>query len=143
MTERPLLTPRLVVRDAAGAIAYYTATLGARELERYADDRGHVVHAALALGNAVIALTDEAPEWNNCAPPSLGGSPVILNLEVDDPDEVARKMVAGGGRVIFEVSDQFYGHREGRVQDPFGHLWILTKVIAKMTPEQIREAMRG
>ncbi len=142
-SPRSALTPRLVVRDAPAAIAYYVETLGARELERYADPSGHVVHAALSLEGAILALTAEAPRWDNHAPPSLGGSPVLLTLEVADPDAVAARMIARGGRTIIPIGDQPYGHREGRIGDPFGHAWILTKVIREMTPAQIRRAMRG
>ena len=137
------MTPRLVVRDGAAAIAFYLEALGAREIERYVDPGGRLVHAALGVGNGVIALTEEAKDEHTHAPPSLGGSPVILILEVDDPDAVAARMVAAGGAVIFPIADQFYGHREGRVSDPFGHVWILTKVIEELSPEEIQRRLEG
>lgn len=141
MTDK--LFPRLVVAGADRAIDFYTSALGAKLLERFAEDDGHVVHAALSLGDVIISLTDERKEWNNVAPTSLGGSPVILNLVVEEVDEIAARMVEQGATVIFPVADQFYGHREGRFEDPFGHIWIITKIIETLTPEQIEARMNG
>jgi len=48
-----------------------------------------------------------------------------LSLEVDDPDAVAARAIAAGGREMFPVADQPYGMRQGRVVDPFGHHWLI------------------
>ena len=50
---------------------------------------------------------------------------MVLNLMVDDVDDVFAKGLAAGAQEIFAVADQFYGHRTGRLRDPFGHHWIL------------------
>jgi PhnB protein len=127
-----VLTPRLVVEDASAAIDFYTEVFGALETERVRDpESGRMVHAAVSIRGAVLTLTDEHRPWHNDAPRSLGGSPVILQLEVDDPDAVAKRAVARGARVVFPIADQPYGRREGRIADPFGHLWIVGKTIAK------------
>jgi PhnB protein len=120
------ITPKLIVRGAADAITFYVEVFAAREQERHVED-GRIVNATLTLGKSSFALADEAPQWHNHAPPSLGGSPVILMLDVADPDAVCARAVARGAKVIFPVADQSYGHRAGRIQDPFGHLWILDK----------------
>lgn len=137
------LTPRIVVAGADRAIDFYKSVFGAELIERYADPNGHVVHAALKLNDAVLALTEEKADWHNHAPSSLKGSPVILNLVVDDVDATAQRMIDAGAEVVFPVADQFYGHREGRFRDPFGHLWIVTTIIEELTPEEIEERMRG
>ena len=36
-------------------------------------------------------------------------------------------MVSAGAEVVFGIADQFYGRREGRLRDPFGHLWIISQ----------------
>ena len=53
--------------------------------------------------------------------------PVIMALYVDDPDAVAARMLDGGARVIFPVTDHEYGERAGRLADPWGHQWMLAK----------------
>ena len=120
------ITPKLIVRGAAEAIAFYVEVFAAREQERHSED-GRIVNAELTVGGSSFALADETPQWHNHAPTSLGGTPVILTLQVDDPDAVCAKAVARGAKVIFPVADQSYGHRAGRIQDPFGHVWILDK----------------
>lgn len=135
----PKLTPRLVVRDAASAIRFYTQAFGAEERERFAMPEGPIVHAAIAIDGAVVALKDAS--HGDVGPDALGGTPVILQLLCDDPDAVCERAVALGAEVVFPIEDQFYGHREGRIRDPFGHLWILTRVVREMTPAEIQRAV--
>jgi len=118
--------PKLIVRGAADAITFYVEVFSAREQKRHAEG-GCIVNATLTVGNSSFALAEETPQWHNHAPVSLGGSPVILTLCVDDPDAVCARAVARGAKVIFPIADQAYGHRAGRIQDPFGHVWILDK----------------
>ena len=121
------LTARLIVPNGAEAIAYYVDVFGARELQRHTDPEGRIIQAELALGESTLLLTDEAPRWHNHAPKSLGGTPVLLSLQLDDPDKVWASAIAKGAKVIFPLADHDYGQRAGRLQDPFGHVWILFK----------------
>ena len=121
------LIPLLVVRGAARAIAFYMQGLGATEIVRQVrGDEGAVSHADLALGDAVFSVTEEAPRWNSDAPESLGGSPVVLQLRVDDVDSLFERVRDAGATVVFPLQE-FRGERMGRVRDPFGHLWILAQ----------------
>src|SRR5262245_10890199 len=91
----PSLKPLLVVRDAWSALAFYVGALGARELARFVDaQRGALSHADLCVGSAAFSITEETRGWNSDAPPSLGGSPVVLQLEVDDVDARVQQMCA-------------------------------------------------
>ncbi|MEV5388857.1 VOC family protein [Nocardia farcinica] len=58
-------------------------------------------------------------------PDSIGGSPVLIMLTVPDPDATATQMVRHGGELVIPVENRPYGRRQGRVRDPFGHLWVL------------------
>src|SRR5215467_7166823 len=91
------LSPLLVVRGAARAIDFYVRALGAEVLARYehgAEKR--VSHADLGIGALRFAVTEEARAWNSDAPPSLGGSPVVLQLMVADIDAVFASMCGAG-----------------------------------------------
>jgi len=70
---------------------------------------------------------------------NLGGTPLVVdNIEiVDDPDGVAERIVAGGGEILVPIEDRFYGKREGRVRDPFGHYWILSKDLQTLSVEEL------
>ncbi|MEV0546094.1 VOC family protein [Nocardia salmonicida] len=120
------LVPKLLVSDAQAAITFYTEALGAEVRLRVADDHGVVNHAELSLGAVVFALAQSVEEWGWSDPRSLGGSPVLLELTVADPDSVAHRMVRYGAELVIPVENRPYGRRQGRVEDPFGHLWVIS-----------------
>jgi PhnB protein len=119
------LKPRLIVRDPDESIEFYRAALGAVLEERYVVD-GRVVHAAVSIGGCPLSIAAEVTEWGLLSPTTLGGSAVLVTLEVDDARAVADRMVSHGADVLVPVEDRPYGRCEGRIQDPFGHLWIPT-----------------
>jgi PhnB protein len=135
------VTPFLVVSDAARAMEFYKAAFGAKERMRMAGPGGKIVHAEMTIGDAVIMVADEFPEWGNLSPESLNGSPVRMALYVEDVDDVASRAVAAGAKVLIPVADQFYGDRSGRLADPFGHLWIVATHIEDVSPGEMQERM--
>jgi len=144
MAAKPLpagfhsVTPYLMVRGAARAIEFYKKAFGANEIMRLPDPGGNIAHAEIRIGDSVIMLADEAPERGNRAPPTVGGTPMYVALYVDDVDAVARQAVAGGAKLLIPVTDQFYGDRSGRLEDPFGHIWIVATHKEDMTPEEMQ-----
>ncbi|WP_228825078.1 VOC family protein [Nocardia farcinica] len=74
---------------------------------------------------ATFALVHSVQEWGWWDPESIGGSPVLIMLTVPDPDATAAQMVRYGGELVIPVENRPYGRRQGRVRDPFGHLWVL------------------
>ncbi|MFF2083662.1 VOC family protein [Nocardia sp. NPDC058176] len=120
------LEPKLLVADADAAIAFYTRALGAEVRRRIADDDGVVNHAELTLGAVGFALAQSVAEWGWHDPESVGGSPVLLVLTVADPDATADRLVEHGAALVIPVEDRPYGKRQGRVRDPFGHLWVIS-----------------
>ncbi|WP_394844187.1 VOC family protein [Pendulispora brunnea] len=143
--DPPRVSPHLIVRGAARAIEFYVEALGAKEIARFADPKlnGHIVHAELAIGETKFSLSEEARDWKNDAPPSLGGSPVMLTLEVADALAVGERMVRAGATVVFPIEDQFYGERQGRLVDPFGHRWIITQHIEDLSNEEIQRRVEA
>ena len=120
-----VLKPRLVVDGAARAIDFYRDVFGAEEIARYEDRNGKIVHAELAIGAGRLTLKDA--DGVDPAPTTLGGSPVLLMLSVDYVDALGERMVAAGGRVVFEIGDH-EGGRGGRILDPFGHAWMISQL---------------
>ena len=134
------LQPRLIVKGAHAAIAFYVEALGAKVTQKFVDRKlgDLVVHCELTVGESSFSLGEENPEWQNHGPTSLGGSPVILGLTVDDADAFGARMVQHGSTVVFPIADQFYGIREGRLRDPFGHLWIISQVTEKLSDDEVQ-----
>jgi uncharacterized glyoxalase superfamily protein PhnB len=120
--------PRLVVSDGAAALTFYTMALGAVELERHTDPNGKIVHAMMDIEGTQIAVKDE--DDADKAPTSLGGSPVILALEVDDVDSLGDRMIGAGASVVYPIQDWEYGQRGGRLADPYGHLWMVAQDVS-------------
>jgi len=44
---------------------------------------------------------------------------------VEDVDARFDRAIASGPKVLFPVSNQFYGDSTGRFAHPFGHMWII------------------
>lgn len=141
INEAISLEPRLIVRDVDAALEFYRNVLVAKQLERFTDGSGRVVHAAMKVGNSIFTMAQEVVEWGLTSPDTSTGASVLLHLTVPNPDELAKRMVNLGGKVIIEIEDRPYGKREGRVRDPFGHAWILSKTIAILTDKQIQDRL--
>jgi PhnB protein len=136
--KTPQITPLLVVRDAARAIDFYVSALGASEKVRYLHEgRGTISHADLCVGDATFSVTEEERRWNSEAPPSLGGSPVVLQLRTDGVDALFHRMCSAGATAIFPLQE-FCGERMARLRDPFGHLWIVSERLEELSTEEIR-----
>lgn len=71
-------------------------------------------------------------------PGALGGSPVKLHLEVEDAEAAVAAAKAHGATVQRPLRDEFHGHRQGMVADPFGYSWFLSQKIAEVTPEEMQ-----
>ena len=138
----PKLFTRLVVEDAAVALDFYTAALGATELVRFPEPSGRIVHAEFQLGDNIVSVT-EADGQLNRSPDALGGSGVLLTLVVDDADAIGGAMERHGATVVIPIADQYYGRREGRLRDPFGHLWIISQDGEELSPEEIQRRVEA
>lgn len=116
------IRPKLVVSDADAAIGFYGKAFGAAVLQRYTIGDS-VVFAELELLGATITLKDA--DEADLSPQVLGRPGVLMDVTTNDPDSLAEAVVAAGGTIVFEVADQPYGARGGRVRDPCGHEWLL------------------
>jgi PhnB protein len=115
--------PMLVCRDAAAEIDFCKAALGAEERSRRLGPDGAVVHATLAIGEALLMVHGEFPALASRAPPCDGSSAVVIYVYVEDVDAVIERAVAAGAKVLISVATQFWGDRVGRIVDPSGHVW--------------------
>ena len=131
------VTPYLIIKGAAQALAFYQRVFGARERMRIPGSGDAVMHAEIEIGDSVIMLADECPQMNAVGPQTLGGSPVLLHLYVPDADAMFAQAVAAGAKVEQPMELKFYGDRSGSVVDPFGHRWTLSTHVEDVSPEEI------
>ncbi len=88
------------------------------------DSSEKVSHCEINIGGSPIMIADEFRE-HNISPQTLGGSPVMVHLLVEDVDATFSRAVAAGAKVLRPVADQFHGYRNGKLVDLFGHIWMI------------------
>jgi PhnB protein len=124
------LTPMLTVRNAAQAMEFYSKAFGATEVSRHTTPSGQIV-AEMEIDGLSFFVVDENPKGFNLSPKTLAGTTVRISLIADDPDALAKRAIAAGATEIFPVEDQPYGMRQGRVEDPYGHHWLIGKPLSQ------------
>jgi PhnB protein len=133
------VTPRLVVRDGAAAIAFYARAFGAGELgDRFTGPGGELVHAEIQIGDSVVMITEDAADGPVRSPERLGGMvSCVMSLYWEDVDAAWERAVSAGAEVVHPLEDQFYGERGGRLRDPFGQQWMMSQHIEDVSPEEM------
>ena len=134
------VTPHLVCRGAADAIEFYKNAFGAEEICRMPGPDGKLMHAEVRIGDSVLMLADEFPEWGVSGPQAIGGTPVTVHLYVEDCDAVYNRAVEAGATVAMPLADMFWGDRYGLIEDPFGHRWSIGQRLRDMSLDEIKEA---
>lgn len=134
--------PRLAFRDPAKAIEFYKRALGAKEAFRF-EVGGTIPHAELMIGESPIDITGEWPEGGRFSAETLGGSPISISVQVPDVDAFAKHAVAAGMKLVRAPKDQFYGHRDATLEDPFGYSWGVFTVKEQMSVEEMHRRMQG
>ena len=134
------VTPRLIVRDGASAIDFYRVAFGATELgERFTGPGGELIHAEVQIGDSVVMISDEGENGAPArSPETLGGAvSAIMATYWEDVDAAWERALAAGAEVVYQLEDQFYGERGGRLRDPFGQQWMLSQRIEEVSRDEM------
>ncbi len=137
------VTPYLTIKHAVKALEFYKKAFGATEIFKLVMPDGRLGHAEIRLGDSLIMLSDEFPEFGGKAPEALGGSPVSIHLYVEDVDAFFKRALGAGAKERKPVMDQFYGDRSGQLEDPFGHLWWVATHREDVTPEELQKRVQA
>ncbi len=133
------VTPSLIVRGAASAIEFYQAAFGATELKRtYAADGVTIANAAIKIGNSVVQISDEMPALGILSPASIGVATSVLQLYLDDVDAVWGRATEAASMVLLPLEDAYWGERTGKLVDPYGQVWVLSKKVENLTEKEIQ-----
>jgi PhnB protein len=119
------IAPWLTVSDAQKAVDFYKAAFEAVEVYRLDGDDGNLAVAQLSIDGAVFWFQDDA----DAIPEVPGAGSIRMILSVEDPDAVFDQAVGAGAAVVARVSEG-HGWRTGRVTDPFGHDWEISRQLA-------------
>jgi PhnB protein len=131
------ITPHIVVQGAEHAAAFYRDAFGAEELSRIPTPDGRLMSVQLRIGDSVMHLADEFPELGVLAAPTIGGTPVVLALDVADAEAVFAQAVAAGATVRQPLADTFWGDLHGQLDDPFGHRWNVGQHVRDVPHDEI------
>jgi PhnB protein len=139
---RTFASPRLCFKSAAKAIEFYEKAFGAKESWRF-ENEGGIGHAEVMFGDSVVMLCEEWPEGGRSSAETLGQSPVSMTIQVPDVDAFAAHAVAAGAKMIGTITDQFYGHRDATLGDPFGYTWNIYTVKEEMSIEEMHRRFKA
>jgi PhnB protein len=132
------LTPHIVVKGASAAIEFYARAFGAEVLGSQRLPDGTIMHATLRIGDSMLMLNDEFPQWGVVGPQTLQGTPVTIHMYCEDLEAAWSRALGAGCAVGMPLQDTFWGARYGMLLDPFGHHWSLAQHVRDMTPEEIQ-----
>ena len=127
----------IVVQGAERAAAFYRDAFGGQEVDRIPVPDGRFMSIQLRIGGSVLHIADEFPEMGVLAPPSIGGTPVALALDVADAEAVFAQAIAAGAQVRQPVADTFWGDRHGQLTDPFGHRWNIAQHVRDVPHDEV------
>ena len=130
------VTTYLCATPAPDAIDFYRKAFGATERYRWVDDNGRIGHAELEIGDTLLMLSDEAPDYGAISPKTLGGAAAALVLDVADVDQAWQRALDAGATVDRPISEAPYG-RGGWVRDPFGFRWNIQQHNPRFKPEDL------
>jgi PhnB protein len=134
------LVPALAFNGADAAIKWYVNVFDAKEKMRFEAPDKTVVHGEITIGDSVIMVSEENPQYNK-SPKTLNGNSVNLYIYVPDVDETIEKALDNNAKLLIPAEDQFYGDRSGRIEDPFGYIWIISTHIKDVSEEEMKKAI--
>ena len=141
--SKATILAHLILNDAEKALEFYKNAFGAEIRGVHKTPDGKVMHAELTIGGARLMLADEFPDFGSKSAKTLGGSPVVVNLFVEnDVDGLFEQAVAAGARETMPLQNQFWGDRYGQIIDPFGHHWALGQHVEDVAPDELERRAR-
>ena len=130
----PVLSSVTVLGDCAQAIEWYKKVLGAKQRLRLDMPGGKVAHCELGFGDAVLMMGSPMP-------PQFPSKSACLSIYVRNCDATYNKALSAGARALQEPTDQFYGDRNARFEDPFGNEWSVMTHVKDITVREMKKAM--
>ncbi len=128
--DRPDVSIYLIAHDAAKALDFYVAGLGAEEIIRWIDpENGKIGHSEFRIGSQRLFLADEYPAMDALgikSPSALGGTSLNLWVQVADVSAAQERAVKAGAVLLVPVEIMTVDEgRRCRIADPAGHVWTL------------------
>ncbi len=117
--------PQLFIPAGVSDISFYYKAFGAVEIRLWRNDDASVHVAELSIGGTIFHLHEERPAKEQLEPNKIKGVTTLIGLFVDDVNTVMNKAIEAGAILLSPAQDYDYGYRQGNIQDPFGHQWMI------------------
>jgi PhnB protein len=127
------ITPNVIVDRLDEAVEFYKQAFGAEEVMRLTVPDGRAVHCELKIGDSRLNIGIAMDGWPAHA--------LLAQIFVDDSDAVFKRLVDAGCKVLTQVTDMFFGFREGRVVDPFGNTWTISTCKEKVSHVEMQRRL--
>lgn len=131
----------ICISGASAALDFYREAFGAKEVMRLTEPDGKIGHAEIQIGDAVLSISDEYPDYDALSPQTIGGSPVKIHLDVTDVDSFAERAIKAGATLVRPIADQFYGDRSGQIKDPFGYTWVVSTHLRDVPVDEMQKEL--
>ena len=135
----PTVALSLTVKDAASALNFYSAALGAVEVFPMPAPDGGVAHAEFMVGNTRIYISDEAEEWHAFAMPEGTTASCLFSIMTEDCDSAYHRAIEAGAQSLSEPENKFWGTRSALIRDPFGYRWSFNQMVEDLSPEEMAQ----
>ena len=123
------VTPRIVVEDAHGFIAFLKTVFGATgEFHAAAPSQ-------IRIGDSLLMVSPTSVRETFVA---------FLYVYVEDADAILQRALEAGAVSLGAVWDTPYGDRRGMVRDPWGNVWqVATHKIRKVAVSELGVRLQG
>jgi PhnB protein len=131
------ISAHIVVPDAGAAADWDAKAFGAREQSRIPLPGGKVMTVELRLGDSLVHVASEFPDFGIVSPLTIGGTATVLQIDVDDAEAAWARALEAGADVHHELADQFWGEGQGQLTDPYGHRWNIAQRIRDVPHDEV------
>ena len=133
-------TPCLTINGIEQAIDFYTQAFNATTLNITNDPTdSYAIHASIKIGNSIILLQQESPEFGILSPATMGYCGSQTHLYIEDVDSVWQSATNSGAISIAELQNTYWGDRSGTLLDPFGHRWSIASRVEHVSKIDIQK----
>ena len=124
-TNKTFFAPQLFIPSGVTDISFYFKAFGAVEIRPCRNDDGSIHVAELSINSCIFHLHEERPAKGQLEPNKIKGITTLIGLFVEDVDSVIKNALQAGATLLSPPQDYDYGYRQGNIQDPFGHQWMI------------------
>ena len=131
--------PTLTVPDIDASMTFYADVLGFEPTFTMPGPDGRTVHGSMKRGDVAIMFALPYADDAHDQPPYGNGVALYTTIADDeDVDALFRHAREKGAKILYEPTDQFWGHRDWGMADPQGYVMIVSKVVRNVSEEDMR-----